>query len=98
MITELLNTGRENARTGQELADMLGITYRELTAAIERERRAGAPICAATGRPQGYYIAANEQELRTYCDQLRGRAIEVFKTRQALVNVLRALAESKEEQ
>jgi len=93
MITELLNTGRENARTGQELADVLGISIRDVTIAIARERRDGAPICAATGRPQGYYLAADAEELETYCNRLKGRAIEVFKTRQALIRVLRALAD-----
>lgn len=93
MIQELLEEGRENAIPGHRLADTLGISIRDVTAAIARERRAGAPICAAQGEPHGYYLASSSEELAAYCDSLKGRAIELFKTRQALVYVLRALAD-----
>lgn len=95
MIQELLTQGRENARTARELADALGCTPRDITAAIERERRAGAAICASCGNPQGYYLAANEGELEIYCRRLKSRAIEIFKTRQALIKVLQQIQEQK---
>lgn len=41
----------------------------------------------------GYYLPEDEKELMEYCDQLKGRAIEIFKTRQALVRVLRRISE-----
>lgn len=91
MIHELLAEGRENARTGRELAQLFDCSIRDITEQVERERRAGQPICAATGERPGYYLAADAAELEQYCNSLKRRAIEVFKTRQALVNVLRQL-------
>lgn len=97
MIFELLAEGEENARTARELATVLQCHTRDITAMIEAERREGAPICAScrSDRP-GYYLAANAEELETYCKKLKSRAIEIFKTRQALVNVLRKLAQDQE--
>lgn len=94
MIHELLTEGRENARTGRELAQALNCQIRDITAQIERERREGQPICAATGENPGYYLAETPEELEYYCDRLKGRAIEIFKTRQALVKVLRKVRDT----
>ena len=91
MIHEYLSIGQENARTGRELCDLLRITPRDLTAAIERERRAGQPICASTGSPAGYFLAANRQEMERYCCSLRRRAGEIHKTRRACLRSLETL-------
>lgn len=91
MIHELLNRGRENAITGRELAGALKCDIRDITERIERERREGAPICAATNGKPGYYLPETREELETYCERLKGRAIEVFKTRQALIRVLKQI-------
>ena len=93
MIAELLTEGRENPRTGRELARALHCDIRQVTAQIEKERREGRPICAAMGENPGYYLPEDEKELMEYCDQLKGRAIEIFKTRAALVRVLRRISE-----
>lgn len=98
MIYELLTEGKENARTGRELAAMTGATVRQVTAQIERERREGLPICAGSGANPGYYIAENRETLQKYCEQLKHRAIELFKTRQALIRVLKQIAEADNEQ
>lgn len=95
MIHELLAEGSHNARTARELSNIIGCEPRDVTKAVERERRAGQPICAATGENPGYYLAADTEELQNYCDRLKSRAIELFKTRQALVNVLRQLTEKQ---
>lgn len=89
MIHELLAEGRDNARTGRELATLLHCNIRDITQQVEKERRDGFPICAASGENPGYYLPADAQELQEYCDNIKGRAIELFKTRQALVKVLR---------
>ena len=94
MIYELLAHGKENARTGRELAILCDCDIRHITAQIERERRAGHPICAATGDKPGYFLPAAEQELEDYCDLLKGRAIELFKTRQALIKVLKQIRDA----
>ena len=96
MIYELLTEGAENARTGRELAAVLGMNIRDITAQVEAERRAGKPICAATGEKPGYFLPANTEELQRYCDALKSRAIEVFKTRQALIRVLKGLQEQQQ--
>ena len=91
MISELLATGKENARTGRELAQFFGCNIRDITEQVERERRGGQPICAASGENPGYYLAADADELERYCNNLKNRATELFKTRQALVKLLQQL-------
>lgn len=98
MVYELLTAGRENAQTGAYLAKILNCTPRDISRQVEAERRAGKPICAATGEKPGYYLAADEKELQAYCDNLKSRAIEVFKTRQALIRVLKQTAEKRQKE
>lgn len=86
MVYELLHTGKDNPTTGSTLARVLRCSVRDVVAQIERERRDGKTICASVGENPGYYIAADAEELDSYCEQLKGRAIEMFKTRQALLN------------
>lgn len=88
MIHELLAEGRDNTRTGRELAEFLDCDIREITQQVEKERRAGLPICAASGENPGYYLAADAEELERYCARLNQRAAELHKTRRALVKVL----------
>lgn len=91
-ISYFLKTGKENATPGKKLCLAFGITYRELTQAIEKERREGQPICAATGGDsRGYFIAANKQEMRAYCDSIYKRCGELFKTRRACLKTLENL-------
>ena len=94
MIYEILPAGREHALTGRELANIFNCDIRVITMQIERERRDGHPICAASGDNPGYFLPANNEELEAYCNRLKGRAIELFKTRQALVRVLRQRQEA----
>lgn len=98
MINELLSTGSQNARTGRELAQYFNCDVRTITEQIERERRAGQPICAnPTGENAGYFLAANAEELQRYCDRLHHRASELYKTRQALISVLKQLPGAEQE-
>ncbi len=91
MIYEMLSEGAENAQTGREICKQLGITARELRAAIERERRAGQPICASTGSTPGYFLAANQEEMQRYCRSLYHRAGEIHKTRNACIKTIDSL-------
>lgn len=95
MITDHLLKGAENARTGKELASMLQCDIRDITLMIERARRdESVPICATTrGERPGYYIAEYKEDLQAYTDSLKGRAIEIFKTRQALLKAAESLPE-----
>ena len=92
MIADFLFTGKDNARTGRDLATLLHCNIREVAAAIERERRQGKPICASNDplRP-GYYLAETQEELQKYCGQLDRRAGELHKTRRALLETARNL-------
>lgn len=94
MISEILGHGEENAITGKRICLYLQISTRDLTQAIERERRAGIPICASTGSNPGYYLAANKAEMEAYCQSLKHRGIEIFKTRQACLKAVNNLPES----
>lgn len=99
MIYELLTEGEDNARTARHLADLLGCSQRDITKQIERERRAGYPICSSCrSETPGYYLPVNDKDLEQYCNSLKRRAIQIFKTRQALVAVLKQLQAQKEEQ
>lgn len=91
MIHEILLPGIENAQTGKEICRLLHITGRELTQAIERERRAGEPICASTGRRKGYFLAATQEEMQIYCRSLWHRAGEIHKTRRACLDAMTSL-------
>jgi len=91
VIYEILSEGAENARTGKEICKALNITARDLTLAIERERRAGRPICASTGSTPGYFLAANREEMQRFCNSLYHRAGEIHKTRNACMKTLEDL-------
>lgn len=92
MIFEFLSEGAENARTGKDICKMLNITARDLTAAIERERRQGKPICASTDpKNPGYFLAANQAEMQRYCNSLYHRAGEIHATRRACLATMENL-------
>lgn len=93
MIYEILLEGAENAQTGKEICKLLKITPRELTLAIERERRAGKPICASTGGLPGYYIAIDRATMAGYCNSLKRRERELAKTRRACIKTMQDLPE-----
>lgn len=92
MIYEVLRKGAENAITGKEICKLLDISARDLTAAIELERREGKPICASTDRTNpGYYLAATKEEMLRYCNSLFHRAGEIHKTRKACLKTMQEL-------
>lgn len=91
MIYEILLEGAENAQTGKEICKALNITARDLTLAIERERRSGKPICASTGSTPGYFLAANREEMQRFCNSLYHRAGEIHKTRDACMKTIEDL-------
>lgn len=94
MIKEILPTGAENAISSKDICRILNIKHRELTRAIEYERREGAPICAIVGGfVKGYYLAANQEEMQRYCDSLKRRLKAIQRTRTACVKSIRKLPE-----
>lgn len=92
MIYEYLSTGERNAKTARELCDLLHLEKRELTAAIERERRQGSPICASCDRTNpGYYLASSKEEMQRYCNSLARRAKEINRTKKACLETIEKL-------
>ena len=93
-ISDYLQTGEKNAQSAKELCTLLNLDHRELTAAIERERREGSPICASSSNgAAGYYLAGSKEEMQDYCKRLNHRAGEIHKTRKACLNTLDKLPE-----
>ncbi len=91
MIYEYLHEGKENAITSRELCALLNITGRDVTAAVERERREGKPICASTGTNPGYYLAADRETMESYCKSLHHREKEIARTRRACIKTIARL-------
>ena len=97
MIADHLLTGKENARTGKDLARALNCDIRDISAGIERERRQGQPIIASCDPEQpGYYLAETAEELTQYCNRLHHRAGEIYKTRSALLETAQNLPAEQE--
>ena len=88
-ITDYLPTGKENAIPSKTLAEILGFdTVRELQKAIERERQAGAVILSTCTEGGGYFLPANETEIREFIRTLSNRAKN---TRRSMESALVAL-------
>ena len=83
MIHEILQKGKPNAITGNEIARMLGISRHEVYARVEQERREGRPICATSGQNPGYYLAAHIGEMQDYTKSLYFRIKNIFVTYKA---------------
>ena len=80
-IADLLGVGRENAITRRDLERLTKLAPREVSLAVERERRAGVPILA-DGR--GYFLPASEEERAECVRSLRHRAGEILTTARAV--------------
>jgi len=96
MISEILLTGAENAQRSSDICRLLNISARDLSAAVEAERRDGKPICASTGSNPGYFLAKDKAEMKRYCRSLFHRAGEIHKTRKACMETLENLPEQRE--
>lgn len=65
--------GRDNGVTVRTLADELDITERTVRELVSELRIDGVAVC---GHPRdGYFIAANRQEVEETCQFLRARAM-----------------------
>ena len=73
-IVDLLPTGKCNAIESQTLADLLGCkSIRELQSLIAAERAAGSVILSTCNDGGGYYLPANDQEVREFIRTLEAR-------------------------
>ena len=89
-VASILPEGKRNALPGREIARLLGFrSTREVSAAVERERRLGLPICASCdGNSPGYFLASGPDELAEYLSSLRRRLRAVGRTETALEETL----------
>ena len=78
MIEELLNKGHENKVTKTNLLSVLGMSERELVKQIHNERKAGALILSTTTDGGGYFLPANDAELKAYIKSMENRAANTF--------------------
>ena len=81
MIAELLHEGADHPQTACDLSRLLGMDPRDITRAIEQERKEGLLICATS---RGYFLARDPQEARQYARRLSRRIGSITKTRDAL--------------
>ena len=80
-IADLLGVGRENAITRRDLERLTGLAPREVSLAVERERRSGVPILADGS---GYYLPASDDERAECVRSLRHRAREILITARSI--------------
>lgn len=76
--TKILPTGKENAISTSELTVLMGFSdSRALQTDISKARADGQIILSSTSG--GYYLPANDDEVREFIGALQARAIGTFK-------------------
>ncbi|HAJ65731.1 MAG TPA: hypothetical protein DCM61_04010 [Clostridiales bacterium] len=80
-ITSLLPSGAERAVSLRRLAEITGLSEREVRRSIQRERMNGAAICEAGA---GYFLAETDEERRRWVRSMRGRARQILRAARAV--------------
>ena len=86
LISGHLLYGQRNALPLQHIMTLTNLDNRTARRLIERERRAGIPICS--DNRSGYYLAENEAELLAFVRSMQHRAAEIMRTVQELETTL----------
>lgn len=81
-IADFLSHGAENGVNLHHLEKMTGLSGREVRRKIEWERRAGALIIS--DNRNGYFMADNPAEAQRFAQSMRGRALEIMRTAEAV--------------
>jgi hypothetical protein len=82
--------GRQNALTYKQLSDKTGLSQRSLQMAIEDLRVAHEqPICSASDRPAGVYLATTSEELMDWSQMQRERARSLLRSSWAVKKTAR---------
>lgn len=81
-IFSLLGEGEENGLKARELANITGLSAREVQRKVRQERLRGALIIS-TSR-YGFFRPANGSDIVRYRRSLRHRAAEIFKLERAV--------------
>ena len=80
-IADLLGVGKANAIPRRDLERLTGLAPREVSLAVERERRSGVPILADGS---GYYLPSSHDERAACVRSLRHRAREILITARSI--------------
>lgn len=90
-VSKFLPTGRENAISSADLAQIMGCkSVRELQKIVERERLAGAVILSDT-HGGGYYLSDDPSELRRFVRTLNARARNTLRAAESAQMALSAV-------
>lgn len=77
-VLALLRRGAAAARTGKDLAAILGTSERDVRGAVDSLLKThDILVCSSTEPPRGYFIAATDAERSRYHSQLVSRLREV---------------------
>ena len=69
-VYQYLKKGRKNRCTRDYLVAKTGMTDRRVREAVHTLRAKGVPICSVTGKPGGYWICNNADELKQFISEL----------------------------
>lgn len=72
--------GRHRAVKAQDLANKFQTVLREINEAVRVLRKAGRMIGSSKGSPSGYYVPANEQEIKEYMDSFKHELYDMLDT------------------
>ncbi len=76
-VRELLGIGKAKARTGKELASVLGLRDDRFVRLAIRELIADkVPIASSVSPPMGYFIVNSPEEAEEYMQNLKSRLVE----------------------
>ncbi len=82
IVSDFLGTGEESARSMRYLKGILHRDSRTIRRLIELERRQGIPILS--NNQTGYFLAANQNEIKRFVCSMRHRVAEISKTVEAI--------------
>ena len=77
-ILNMLEPGRENAKTTEELCEVTGLRKRLVQMEIHDLREAGHLVISLPG-VRGYFMPGDREDIAAFERQMRNRAIECFK-------------------
>lgn len=90
-VWPLLGVGADNAVPRSALADLLQMTERDVRRLVNRERRAGLPVCSSVEH-MGYYKPATLGDIEMVERSMRRRARETIAVADALRRSLDEMA------
>lgn len=90
-VYQHLRAGKKNKRTRDYLIAKTGLTDRRVREAVHSLRAKGVPICSITGKPGGYWICKDADELKQFIAQLEIQrncfGMAIYKLRKLLAEV-----------